>query len=151
MRPKDDAIRAFVAESNWIEGIEHTTAQEEAAHFNLLSGDLSVTAIVDFVRKIQPDARFRNSTDVPSARVGNHLAPPSGPDIESRLRSILGLLDPWEQHVEYEKLHPFTDGNGRSGRAIWLYRHYREPLDGRAIERGFLHSFYYQTLSRARP
>ena len=48
-----------------------------------------------------------------------------------------------ETHVRYELLHPFLDGNGRSGRALWLWLMGQAPL-------GFLHTFYYQTLSAAR-
>ena len=98
MRPTNEAIRAFVSESNKIEGIEHTTKQDLDAHFALLSGKLTVSRIVEFVRQIQPGARFRSSPDVPGVRVGSHIPPPSGPDIESELRSILALFDPWEQH-----------------------------------------------------
>jgi hypothetical protein len=84
--------------------------------------------------------------------VGNHIAPPSGPKIVEEFDLLLkrmadDALTPWAAHVAYETLHPYTDGNGRSGRAVWLWHmQSRGELD-RALALGFLHTFYYQTLA----
>jgi hypothetical protein len=146
-----DVLTAFVRESNYIESIYETTDAHIEAHRQFLSGPISITALIELVAALQPDARFRNSPGIPGVRVGNHVAPRSGPDIEGNLLSIITMFDPWEQHVAYETLHPFTDGNGRSGRAIWLHRFtHNQSLDPGAVQRGFLHSWYYQTLAGVR-
>ena len=148
------SLSEFVAESNRIEGITRAPYSDEIkAHEHLLSQpELEVGHMVEFVSVIQPDARLRDRPDVPGVRVGNHIAPPSGPGIREGLELILGNLEyehPFQAHVSYETLHPFTDGNGRSGRAIWLW----QMVNHRGFRVGslsFLHAFYYQSLQEAR-
>lgn len=146
-------LHTFVTESNRIEGIRRPPKQIEidaTAQFVMLPG-LMVRDIKTLVAAFQPDAILRDRKGL-NVRVGNHVAPFGGPMIQADLARLLakitgGQIDPWVAHVAYETLHPFTDGNGRSGRAIWLW-HMEQHCGG--TELTFLHAFYYQTLSRAR-
>lgn len=147
----------FIKESNRIEGIHRSVTRFEFdAHKYLLT--LPVLTVLDieiFVEAIQPGARLRGFPGM-DVRVGDHVPPPGGPDIGAALAQLLDaqvntLADPYETHVAYETLHPFTDGNGRSGRAIWLWMMLKIGRDPFVLERGFLHSWYYQSLSAGRP
>ena len=92
--------------------------------------------------------RDREGLDV---RVGKHFPPRGGPSVRAALIVLLNAVNeansasPWDMHVRYEQLHPFTDGNGRSGRAIWYWMMWDWP----SVQLGFLHAFYYQTLERS--
>lgn len=139
---------AFQEESNRIEGINFVRAAEVVALERLLKSErLWTDDLISYVATVQPNAIIRDKASVPGVRVGNHIAPPSGPKLMTDLCMLLdrvngvGAVSAWEAHVEYERLHVFTDGNGRSGRALWLWMHRgNAPL-------GFLHTWYYETLA----
>lgn len=86
--------------------------------------------------------------------VGNYRPPRGGREVSKMFTELMEKLDAvmmeediFKFHKEYESLHPFTDGNGRSGRAIlyWqLKRIYRENLLD--LTHGFLQRFYYWSL-----
>jgi len=147
-------LRFFVTESNRIESIRGLNNREIAAHLHLLSRpSLMVGDVATFVRSIA-GVKLRNQ-DGMNVRVGDHIPPRGGPHVESELAQLLARAnrgdDPWDVHVAYETLHPFMDGNGRSGRAIWLWQMLRQQNAPWVLRMGFLHLFYYQTLQHSGP
>lgn len=151
-----DWLKSFVAESNRIEGITRApTKKEVAAHARVLSRPaIFIDDLSGFVQSVAPGHTLRDKVGL-NVRVGRHIAPAGGPDVPVRLEAILRnitLANPYRIHCDYELLHPFTDGNGRSGRALWLWQMLQ--IGGRGFNQakalGFLHTFYYQTLSEQR-
>lgn len=142
----------FIRESNHIEGIDREPTAQEAVEFGrfMLLDALTIEDVVDFVKVYQPGAVLRNRVGL-NVRVGHYRPPSGGSEISDRLHDIIesanALRSPWKAHVQYEMLHPFTDGNGRSGRAIWYWMMRDHPMR----ELGFLHAFYYQTLANHSP
>jgi hypothetical protein len=145
------SLENFQRESNRIEGIAVVLDGQVAALRHIVEAQtLTVACVEAYVSACQPGAVLRRAIGL-NVRVGDHIAPPGGPGIETSLTQILSSLtgkSAWEAHVTYETLHPFTDGNGRSGRAVWLWRMLRGTDWERqaALRLGFLHTFYYQTL-----
>ena len=74
-----------------------------------------------------------------AVRVGNYVPPPAG-DVSGLM---MELLDWWNKdsrklspvlssailHHRFESVHPFADGNGRTGRALNLWELYRRGFD----------------------
>lgn len=142
-------LMEFVRESNRIEGItREPTLFELLAHEDFIAlPQITLTALQTLVHVLQPGARLR-SRPGDDVIVGGHVPPAGGPFVREHLQMCLDYwikhMTPYKFHLEYENLHPFTDGNGRSGRAIWLWQMVKR---GDSVPLGFLHTFYYQALA----
>lgn len=151
-------LRAFVAESNRIEGIQREpTSGEVWATGQFVERD-SVTSrdLVILVAVFQSGAVLRDEPGL-DVWVGAHRPPPAGPGIPRELERVLAMANrgrhPYLVHHDYETLHPFSDGNGQSGRALWLWgmRRRTEREWRQVLALGFLHSWYYQSLDHSQP
>lgn len=113
----------FIKESNTIEGIYREPTEAEVSEF-IRFINLEMVQIKDlkkFVSIYAPGNVIRDKPHL-NVSIGGYYAPPGSTYIKTRLRDILNNINnntPYRNHVEFEMLHPFTDGNGRSGRALW--------------------------------
>ena len=140
-------LSEFLIESNAIEGIHERITDSD---LNILTAFLELESIQvkdleNLVNHFQPGAVLRDKYGL-DVYIGSHVPPKGSPYIRESLNALLtrinnGELSSYEAHIHYETLHPFTDGNGRSGRAIWLWM-----MHGYWPDLSFLHAFYYQSL-----
>ena len=152
MGVKKNLIYDFCVESNRIERkfseIEHT--QMETKLRSLLDEpELTEDLIVDFAKMCGGEYRVKNGMDVV---IANHRPMIGGITIKNELQKIIKRAnegdDPFDVHCDFEILHPFMDGNGRTGRAIWVWQMWNQK--DYYLDIGFLHLFYYQTLDKIR-
>lgn len=146
---ENERIRAFLTESNHIEGIYRPPTDVELEAFNRFMKSPVPTAATlgDLQAVFAPRMPIRERLGM-DVRVGKYVAPTGGPLIVRRLNTLLWRMrdgsDPWSTHVAFEMLHPYCDGNGRTGRMLWAWHMRALGRDPFALP--FLHRFYYQTL-----
>lgn len=149
-------LDGFVRESNRIEGILRDPTEEEIREHEMFMAQepLTVARVQDFVWLVTDGAADLREHFGMDVIVGSHRPPPGGEAIKDELGELLWEIwdghagTPYAAHCRYERLHPFTDGNGRSGRAIWAWHMRHIGLDPFALP--FLHRFYYQALDASR-
>lgn len=145
-------LKEFVRESNKIEGIVREPTNEEVEIHRWLLGLNQITtgALASFVAVVA-EAPLRDKVGM-DVYVGDHVPPAGGPDLKDKLEQFLERvskleLSAYEAHIEYETLHPFMDGNGRSGRAVWAWMMNKTGQNPFSLP--FLHRWYYQSLDES--
>ena len=144
-------LAGFLLESNHIERIDGVRrAEVDSAHDLLSQPVLTAPMIMALVDCHARGARLRSEEGM-DVMVGRYYPPRGGPVVVETLESLMYAVNhvseertcPYIIHQGYETLHPFEDGNGRSGRLIWLWMHLRA---GTYMDLGFLHQWYYESL-----
>lgn len=171
----NEEFERFMRESNWIEGEREgfyvPTRIEPWIAGKLHPNDLRVMHLMydkarqdidpcedDLLRihlmlaEVRPDLRLQWKGEYRQCPVfiGTH----EGLDWK-KIKKAMALyflewdeMDPWTAHARYEKIHPFEDLNGRTGRILWAWSMIRKGHNPFRLP--FLHCYYYQSLSAYR-
>lgn len=143
-------IKEFLRESNKIEGVTGEDAVEQAYDAwgylceKPLTHDTLKRAHEIILENRQPDIAGEYRTN--PVRIGDEIR--DNQDIVTKQMNELLNKEPetaveallW--HVEFEKIHPFADGNGRIGRLVYLWHCNKlneEPILWRAEDK---HGYY---------
>jgi Fic family protein len=150
----------YVRESNAIEGIYDEAEIDRSMvaweYLENLEAKLThgiicrVQKVITLHQALQPHQRgYYRDLSQTNVTVGNYLPP--------HYAMVQGLMDnwlldyeelgPWKAHARFESIHPFVDGNGRTGRMLMWWQELQrgeKPTLIKATER----QTYYDRLKR---
>jgi len=139
-------LMEFAKESNRIEGIINAEANErmfEKLEAFLKFRELTAVRVCGF----NEWGKLRHKEGM-NVRIDGRQCLPGGDSLKHQFALIIHTLSErsaFVNHVDFERLHPFTDGNGRTGRAIWLWQMVNQHNYDLSL--GFLQKWYYQSLA----
>lgn len=134
----NDTIPGSINKREFYEVENHKQAFEYIQH-NLLNGEKLSLGVIKEIHKLLLDhldfnrGNFKNISNAIVGAEFDTASPEQTPNLmyqwlnnyeylieyakteEEKIRIIL------EKHIEFERIHPFNDGNGRTGRMIMLY------------------------------
>ncbi|MEG1087550.1 MAG: Fic family protein [Cetobacterium sp.] len=134
----NDTIPGSINKREFYEVENHKQAFEYIQH-NLLNGEKLSLGVIKEIHKLLLDhldfnrGNFKNISNAIVGAEFDTASPEQTPNLmyqwlnnyeylienakteEEKIRVIL------EKHIEFERIHPFNDGNGRTGRMIMLY------------------------------
>lgn len=151
MTPNATKLYRFIKESNMIERITRMKAGEWQEYNTFLALDkINTDDLEKFLKVIQPDAVLRDHVGH-NVYVGGYTPPDGGPWMRENLWNLLKDAQEdtgqWHAiHHRFELMHPFSDGNGRLGRLVWLWMRLKANMlmDN---QYPFLQQWYYDSLS----
>lgn len=156
----DGFIEEFVTESNAIEGVYEQSAIDTSldAWNHLIQQETLTESAIKTTHNIlledrQPDiaGHYRNI----QVYINNER-PPEPAVVPALMEQLLEWTPTTEDeivkwHILFEQIHPFTDGNGRLGRLIYLYHSLSaniEPTIWRESERQDYYTLFDSTVHR---
>ena len=132
-------MREHITHSNHIEGVtdpqeveQSLTAWEHLCSYNELDLELVLSVHECIMMCLWPSEAGR--LRIVDVWVGEYVAPPWN-SVHSLLNAWVLMVNeklfssPKKAHVEFEKIHPFRDGNGRTGRMLMWWDELRRGLD----------------------
>lgn len=147
----------WIRESNLIEGVDERAEDERStkAWEWFVQAPLRVDIILQLHHRIMSDklGKLAGNFRTHDVRVGNRICPPWH-EVESLMWNWFFVFQHAnteqtikEAHVAFEKVHPFIDGNGRSGRMIMNHQRVKaglEPLCIEAAKRGDYYKWFHE-------